>query len=47
MTVYVADTHTLLWYLGGSAQLSSSARAALDSAASGESQVVVPAIVNK
>ena len=44
MATYVADTHALLWYLGGSPQLSSAARAAFDEAASGESQVLVPAI---
>jgi PIN domain nuclease of toxin-antitoxin system len=45
MTVYVADTHSLLWYLAGSPQLSSDARAALDETVSGAAQVVVPAIV--
>jgi len=45
MPLYVADTHALLWYLAGSPQLSAAARAAFDEAASGTSEVVVPAIV--
>lgn len=45
MALYIVDTHALLWYLGGSPQLSGPARAALDEAASGLSQVLVPAIV--
>ena len=45
MTTYVTDTHALLWYLGGSPQLSDAARAAFDDALSGNGQVNIPAIV--
>lgn len=45
MTTYVADTHALLWYLGGSKLLSPAARAAFDETAGGVSLVYVPAIV--
>ena len=45
MALYVSDTHALLWYLGGSPQLSMTARAAFDEAVSGSNQVIVPAIV--
>ena len=44
MTHYVADTHALLWYLGGSPMLGVAARIAFDEAANGTSQVSVPAI---
>ena len=44
MTHYVADTHALLWYLGGSPLLGVAARTAFDEAANGTSQVSVPAI---
>jgi len=43
MPHYVADTHALLWYLGGSPMLGVAARAAFDDAANGTSQVSVPA----
>jgi PIN domain nuclease of toxin-antitoxin system len=42
---YVTDTHSLLWYLGGSDKLSDTAKTVLDSAVSGENEVLVPAIV--
>ena len=45
MPLYVVDSHALLWYLSGSPQLSAAARAALDEAAGGTSEAVVPAIV--
>lgn len=45
MAVYVTDTHALIWYLGGSPLLGDAARQAFDDAVSGESQVIVPAIV--
>jgi len=45
MSLYVTDTHALLWYLGGSPQLSIAARSAFDEAASGSGEVRVPAIV--
>ncbi|MDE3089463.1 MAG: PIN domain-containing protein [Chloroflexota bacterium] len=44
MPLYVADTHALLWYLGGSPMLGVAARAAFDDAANGTTQVSVPAI---
>ena len=45
MTLYVTDTHALVWYLGGSPLLSAGARAAFDEVVSGSSQVSIPAIV--
>lgn len=45
MTSYVADTHALLWYLGGSPLLGVTARAAFDEKIGGVSQVHAPAIV--
>ena len=45
MRVYVADTHALIWYLGGSPQISKAARMAFDEAVNGVSRVIVPAIV--
>jgi len=45
MSLYVADTHALLWYLGGSPLLGKAARAAFDEATNGSSEVRVPAIV--
>jgi PIN domain nuclease of toxin-antitoxin system len=45
MARYVADTHALLWYLGGSPLLGSSARAAFDGAVQGTNEVIIPAIV--
>ena len=45
MTTYVADTHALLWYLGGSKLLGPQAHAAFDETINGVSQVCVPAMV--
>jgi PIN domain nuclease of toxin-antitoxin system len=45
MTAYITDTHSLLWYLGGSPLLGANARSAFDEAAAGSGQVSVPAIV--
>ena len=45
MTLYLADTHALIWYLSGSPLLSTNARAAFDEAIHGDSQAIVPAIV--
>jgi PIN domain nuclease of toxin-antitoxin system len=45
MTSYVADTHALLWYLGGSKLLSAAARSAFDETANSSSQVYIPVIV--
>jgi PIN domain nuclease of toxin-antitoxin system len=45
MTTYITDTHSLLWYLGGSPLLGNAARSAFDAAAAGADQVSVPAIV--
>ena len=44
MAVYVADTHALVWYLGGSPLLGDAARQAFDEVASGDGLVIVPAI---
>ena len=45
MPLYVADTHALVWYLSGSAQLSLTARQVLDGAVRDEHQINIPAIV--
>jgi len=45
MTLYIAGTHALLWYLGGSPRLGTAARAAFDETTNGSSEVSVPAIV--
>jgi PIN domain nuclease of toxin-antitoxin system len=45
MAAYVADTHALLWYLGGSPLLGANARIAFDEAVSGASDIHIPAIV--
>jgi predicted nucleic acid-binding protein len=45
MAHFVADTHALVWYLGGSSQIGAQARAAFDGALQGEHRVDVPAIV--
>lgn len=45
MSLYVTDTHALLWYLGGSNQLSTPAHLAFDEAMQQTSQVIIPAIV--
>lgn len=44
MAVYVADTHALVWYLGGSPLLGDAARQAFDEVASGDGLLIVPAI---
>jgi PIN domain nuclease of toxin-antitoxin system len=41
---YVTDTHSLIWYLGGSALLGINARAAFERALGGDGQIIVPAI---
>ena len=43
-TIYVADTHALLWYLAGSSLLGSAARHAFDEAVRGQATVVIPVI---
>ncbi len=45
MSVFVTDTHALLWYLGGSSLLGDAARAVFDQAAEGTCELRVPAIV--
>jgi PIN domain nuclease of toxin-antitoxin system len=45
MSSYIADTHALIWYLGGSSRLGDEARAIFDSATEGESRIFIPAIV--
>jgi len=40
--IYVADTHTLVWFLEGSTRLSVTARETLISV---EAEIVIPAIV--
>jgi len=45
MGIFVADTHALVWYLGGSPRLSRPAREVFDSLGNGLNEVVVPAIV--
>jgi PIN domain nuclease of toxin-antitoxin system len=42
---YVTDTHALIWYLSGSPRLGSRARFAFDEAVTGESELLIPAIV--
>jgi len=44
MALYLADTHALLWYLGGSPLLGANARIAFDEATGGTSQINIPAI---
>ncbi len=44
-TLYVTDTHALIWYLGGSDRLGLRARAAFAEVASGQAHMIVPAIV--
>lgn len=43
--VYVADTHALVWYLGGARALGSAAHTAFTTAESGTGTVVIPVIV--
>lgn len=45
MNCYVADTHTLFWYLTASPRLGLQAKAALDEGARGEATIYVSAIV--
>lgn len=42
---YVADTHSFLWYLTDSPQLSQKARAIFDACDRGEAIIIIPAIV--
>lgn len=44
-TTYVADTHSLIWYLIGSPQLGVRARQAIDDAVSGRAALIIPVIV--
>lgn len=45
MATYVTDTHALVWYLTGSAELSSPARQVFRDTARGIHQILVPVIV--
>lgn len=45
MTTYIADTHSLIWYLGAPDRLGSSARRAFAEATSGRARIIVPVIV--
>ncbi len=45
MATYLADTHTIVWYLAGSPQLGVAARQVIDEAVRGNHQVHIPAIV--
>jgi predicted nucleic acid-binding protein len=45
MSRYVADTHSLYWYLAGSPKLSPTAKAVFDEAAQGRAEIYLPAIV--
>ena len=42
---YVTDTHSFLWYLADSPQLSQKARAIFDACDKGEATIIIPAIV--
>ncbi len=42
---YVTDTHSFLWYLADSPQLSQKARAVFDACDRGEITIIIPAIV--
>ncbi|MBC8448609.1 MAG: PIN domain-containing protein [Chloroflexi bacterium] len=44
-TLYVTDTHSLLWYLSASPRLSAAAKQAFDKAQAGKAKVLVPVIV--
>lgn len=44
VSLYVTDTHSLLWYLGGSPKLSSKAKQAFDEAHAGRAKIIVPII---
>jgi PIN domain nuclease of toxin-antitoxin system len=45
VTVYVSDTHALIWRLIAPARLSSAANDAFDQADAGEAEVHIPAVV--
>ncbi len=45
VTGYVADTHSLVWYLGSPERLGSRARGAFAEAAAGRARIYVPVIV--
>ncbi len=45
MKDFVADTHTVIWYLSGNKRLSRKARAIFQKASAGHSHVVIPSIV--
>jgi PIN domain nuclease of toxin-antitoxin system len=45
MPMFVADTHSLLWYFARPKLLGPAARAAFEQVASGEAELVVPVIV--
>lgn len=45
LPVYVADTHSLIWYLYASPRLGKAAHAAFESVGRGEARLIVPAIV--
>jgi PIN domain nuclease of toxin-antitoxin system len=45
LNTYVADTHSLVWYLGTPARLGPLARDAFAEAASGRARVIIPVIV--
>lgn len=44
MKIYVADTHTILWYLSGNKRLSAKAKKIFKQAQMGRSQVIIPSI---
>ena len=43
-TLYVSDTHSLLWYLARDDRLGAGARTSFDQVASGDAKLVVPMI---
>jgi PIN domain nuclease of toxin-antitoxin system len=45
LNLYVADTHTLYWYLTGSPKLSATAKAVFDEGVQGQALIYLPAIV--
>ena len=47
VSLYVTDTHSLLWYLGGSPKLSSKAKQAFDEAHAGRAKIIVPIILTQ
>lgn len=44
-STFIADTHSLLWYLQGSSQLGATAREVLDEVVAGTANLVIPIIV--